>query len=182
MKSKKERKSLNKLLRLIAVFLLLIFLHIVLNFDGICYVTNFGSYESSVAKVTKKTTDLYMLVIPMVEIQYSYNEEMYSERKYFLTQKTFGLPDEEGSVLDIYINKNAPNHPIFRTNFFTNPYNYLILLFEAVCLILIFKRAQSANENQITKNKKIGKKKEIHKEQKDNEQEQEGDIEIESDF
>lgn len=72
------------------------------------------------ATVTKKTTDLYLLLVPVVEVQYTYGDKEYTERKFFVVQKSFGLSDTEGSQLEMYVNKKAPNHVMFKTNFFVN--------------------------------------------------------------
>ncbi len=140
MKRKKKNKGVNRILRLVAVFLFLLLTHILINFEGICHLSNWSSYDTVTATVTKKTTDLYLLLVPVVEVQYTYGDKEYTERKFFVVQKSFGLSDTEGSQLEMYVNKKAPNHVMFKTNFFVNPINYLILALEAVCAILTWHR------------------------------------------
>ena len=74
MKRKKKNKGVNRILRLVAVFLFLLLTHILINFEGICHLSNWNSYDTVTATVTKKTTDLYLLLVPVVEVQYTYGE------------------------------------------------------------------------------------------------------------
>ena len=45
MKRKKKNKGVNRILRLVAVFLFLLLTHILINFEGICHLSNWNSYE-----------------------------------------------------------------------------------------------------------------------------------------
>ena len=89
MKRKKKNKGVNRILRLVAVFLFLLLTHILINFEGICHLSNWNSYDTVTATVTKKTTDLYLLLVPVVEVQYTYGDKEYTERKFFVVQKKF---------------------------------------------------------------------------------------------
>ncbi|MDY2922316.1 MAG: hypothetical protein SOT18_05700 [Eubacterium sp.] len=164
MKRKKKNKGVNRILRLVAVFMFLLLAHILINFNGLCHLSNWSSYDTVTASVTKKTTDLYLLLVPVVEVQYTYGEKEYTERKFFVIQKSFGLSDTEGSKLEIYVNKKAPNHVMFKTNFFVNPVNYLILVLEVVCAILAWRRFREygaykkwqAQENKMPVSEEVG--------------------------
>ncbi len=41
-------------MRLVAVFLFLLLTHILINFEGICHLSNWNSYDTVTATVTKK--------------------------------------------------------------------------------------------------------------------------------
>ena len=99
----KERKRkairLNKILRPIGVLLLILFLQLVLNFDSICYTLNHSEYEETTAVVTKEKTDPYLLLVPMVTLQYKYGGKTYSVDKFFVLQPFFGLSGKEGTFV-----------------------------------------------------------------------------------
>ncbi|MCR5691233.1 MAG: hypothetical protein K6G62_03345 [Eubacterium sp.] len=168
MKWKRRGVGLNKILRPITVLLLLIFIHIVLNFEGLTYLTNQDSYVLVVANVKAMTTDDYLLLIPMQDLEYNFAGKSYNEKKFFVIQKTFGLSGEAGDMMDLYVNKNAPNYPIYKVNYFKNPINYLIMLFEIISAMVIFRRIRDryrTNKIQkLVKREEDAKKKEEEEE------------------
>lgn len=155
---KQKKGWLNRILSPIVVFLFLLLLLILMNFDTICRVSNKAVYEKTEAEVVQRTTDKILMLIPMVDIRYQYEGKEYEETKYFVLQPLFGLSAEKGNTLTIYVNKNAPNHSLFKVNFFTNIINILLLILEIVCVYNIQKRIRKidlkkegrADEGEIT--------------------------------
>lgn len=138
----RKKVGINRIMTPIAVLLFFLFLHMVLNYDSLTYSMNRSSYEKVMAVVEKPTTDKFLLLIPMVTIRYSYGGQQYTENRYFVTQKLFFLSDEAGTELTVYVNKEAPNHTLFKTHFFGNLLNWLLLLLEGVCVYMLVKRIQ----------------------------------------
>lgn len=138
----RKKVGVNRIMTPLAVLLFFLFLHIVVNYDSLTYSMNRGSYEKITAVVEKPTTDKFLLLIPMVTIQYSYGGEQYTEDCYFVTQKLFFLSDGPGTELTVYVNKQAPNHTLFKTHFFGSLVNWLLLLMEGVCVYMLVKRIQ----------------------------------------
>ena len=156
-KYKIKKVGINKILTPIVVLLLLLFIQMLLNFDGLCHLCNMSSYEKQTAVISRTTTDKFLLVIPMVEIQYSYGGQAYSEEKYFVVPPLFGRTDETGAPVPVYVNTLAPGHTLFRLNFFLCPANILILLLEAVCVcMLIFRIRRNVKVRRLRKAKKKG--------------------------
>lgn len=154
----KERKRkairLNKILRPIGVLLLILFLQLVLNFDSICYTLNHSEYEETTAVVTKEKTDPYLLLVPMVTLQYKYGGKTYSVDKFFVLQPFFGLSGKEGTSLTIYVNKLAPGYAIFDTSFFRNIINWILGIIGFCCLLRISRLIREKIRNY--KKKKAG--------------------------
>jgi len=177
LKWKRRGVGLNKILRPITVLLLLIFVHIVLNFEGLTYLSNQDSYVLVVAKVKEMTTDDYLLLIPMQDLEYNFAGKSYNEKKFFVIQRTFGLSGQAGDMMDMYVNKNAPNYPIYKINYFKNPINYLLMLFELISATVIFRRIREryrANKIQkLVKKDEDAKKKAEEEEQKQLQEEKE---------
>lgn len=138
----RKKVGVNRIMTPIVVLLFFLFLHMIMNYDSLTYVMNRGSYEKVMAVVEKPTTDKFLLLIPMVTIQYSYDGQQYTEDRYFVTQKLFFLSDEAGTELPVYVNIKAPNHTLFKTHFFGNLVNWLLLLMEGVCGYMLVKRIQ----------------------------------------
>lgn len=137
----KRRKVIrvNKILRPVSVWLLILLLQIVLNFDSACYLFNHSSYEKTTAVVLEEKTDLYLLIIPMVELQYKYNGTVHTVDKFFVIQPFFGLSSEKGSELSVYVNTLAPEYVIFDTFFFKNWLNWVLMAASICCILRIYK-------------------------------------------
>lgn len=138
----RKKVGVNRIMTPIVVLLFFLLLHLIMNYDSFTYCLNRDCYEKVTAVVEKPTTDKFLLLIPMVTIQYSYNGEQYTEDRYFVTQKFFFLSDKAGTELCVYVNRNAPNHTLFKTHFFGNVINWLLLLMEGVCIYMLVKRIQ----------------------------------------
>lgn len=155
MKEKKRKKiRVNKILRPISVWLLVLLLQIVLNFDSTCYLFNHSSYEQITAVVVKEKTDPYLLLIPMVELEYNYNGQTYSQDKFFVIQPSFGLSSEEGTELSVYVNTLAPGYVIFHTNFFRNLLNWLLMIISVCCILRIYRLIREKIRNRKINGKK----------------------------
>ncbi len=140
MKEKKRNViRVNKILRPLSVWLLVLLLLLVLNFDSTCYLFNHSHYEKATAVVVEEKTDLYLLIIPMVELQYKYNGTTYTADKFFVLQPFFGLSSEKGSELTIFVNTLAPEYVIFDTFFFRNWLNWILMLVNICCILRIYK-------------------------------------------
>lgn len=137
----KKRKAIrvNKILRPVSVWLLIVFLQLVLNFDSTCYLFNHSRYEEATAVVTEKKTDPYLLLVPMVQLQYEYGGKTYTADKFFVLQPFFGLSDEKGTSLSVYVNTLAPEYVIFDTFFFRNILNWVLMIIGICCLVRIYK-------------------------------------------
>lgn len=140
----KKKVGINRIMTPIVALLFFLLLHMFLNYGSFAYCMNRGSYEEVTAVVDKPTTDKFLLLIPMVTIQYSYEGQAFTEDEYFVTQKFFFLSDNPGTELTIYVNKEAPNHTIFKTHFLGNPLNWLLLLLEGICIFRLVKRIRKA--------------------------------------
>jgi hypothetical protein len=157
MKEKKRKKiRVNKILRPISVWLFILLLQIVLNFDSTCYLFNHSNYEQITAVVAEEKTDPYLLLIPMVKLEYNYNGQTYSQDKFFVLQPFFGLSSEKGTELPVYVNKLAPGYTIFKTGFFRNWINWLLMVISVCCLFRIGKliREKIRNWKRRRRNKK----------------------------
>lgn len=133
-KKKRHKIKSTVILSRVVVLAFLIMLLIFININSVSYLFNPGSYEKTTATVIKPTKDEFFLLLPSVEISYEYNEQTYTERKYFIGEPFFGLSDEPGSELPLYVNTYAPNHCLFRVNFFCNVFNWILLLLMIACL------------------------------------------------
>jgi hypothetical protein len=152
MKEKKRRKiRVNKILRPISVWLFILLLQIVLNFDSTCYLFNHSNYEQITAVVTEEKTDPYLLLVPMVELEYNYNGQAYSLDKFFVLQPFFGLSSEEGTELSVYVNKLAPGYAIFKTFFFRNWINWLLMVISICCILRICQLIREKIRNRKSK-------------------------------
>ena len=140
----RKKVGINRIMTPIVALLFFLLVHMFLNYGSFAYCMNWGSYEEVTAVVEKPTTDKFLLLIPMVTIQYSYDGQGYTEDEYFVTQKLFFLSDDPGTDLTVYVNKEAPNHTIFKTQFFGNPLNWILLLLEIICIYRLVKRIRTA--------------------------------------
>lgn len=139
MSIKKQKKvRVNKILRPVSVWLLILFLQLIVNFDSICYMFNHSSYEEITAVVAEEKTDPYLLLVPMVNLQYQYYGQSYNADKFFVLQPFFGLSSEPGTVLSVYVNKLAPEYVIFHTNFFRNIVNWILVIINICCILRIY--------------------------------------------
>ena len=131
-----------------------------MNLDIITYLSNMGSYDRIDVQVKTPSTDEFIMMIPKVDIEYTYNGETYEESKYFVLQPLFGMKDNVGEILPAYVNINAPKYTLFKVNFFANWLNYLLLLFDVVCVcrIITYIRRQEAVRKERKENKKGGQK------------------------
>ncbi|MCM1500961.1 MAG: hypothetical protein NC124_21085 [Clostridium sp.] len=141
LEDKRQRKvTISKIMTPIVMLLFILVLLFLVNFHSFCHFCNRNSYEAVTATVTQKTTDPFVMLVPMVRIKYEYQGKAYEDRKYFFLQPFFGLPSEEGSKLTIYVNKEAPGYSIFKENFFRNMINWILLVFEGVFVSLLIRR------------------------------------------
>lgn len=143
MAKKANRQGIRKppaILPRIVILLFLLMVLLFINLDSISYMLNYGSYEKVTAKVVKPTTDNFLLLIPMAEIQYSYKGVTYTEEKSFVLQPLFGLSKEPGEELTIYVNTYAPNYCLIKVNFFHNLVNWLLLALIAICIANMVQR------------------------------------------
>lgn len=157
MKEKKRKViRVNKILRPFSVWLLIFFLLLLLNFDSTCYLFNHAHYEKTTAVVLEKKTDPYLLLVPMVELQYKYNGEVYTVDKFFVLQPFFGLSGENGAELSVYVNTLAPGYVIFDTFFFRNWLNWILLVVSICCILRIYKLTRDKIRNYKLKREEIG--------------------------
>lgn len=154
MAKKAKRQRIRKapaILPRIVILLFLIMVLLFINIDSMSHVLNFGSYEKTTAKVVRPVTDDFLLLIPMVEIQYSYKGIEYTEEKLFVLQPLFGLSREPGEELTIYVNTYAPNYCLIKVNFFRNVVNWLLLVLIAICIFNMIRRIQRKKEHKKSK-------------------------------
>lgn len=145
MAKKTNRQGIRKppaLLPRIVILLFLLMVLLFMNLDSISHILNYGSYEKVTAKVVKPTTDDFLLLIPMAEIQYSYKGVTYTEEKLFVLQPLFGISREPGEELTIYVNTYAPGYCLIKVNFFHNLVNWLLLALIAICITQMIRRTQ----------------------------------------
>ncbi len=151
---KKKKVAISKIMTPVVMILFVLLLLMILNFHSLCHVLNIKSYATVRAEIVEKTTDPLAMVIPMAIVRYEYEGTIYEDRKYFALQPFFGLSPEAGTKLDIYVNKGAPNHFIFRENFFVNWINWLLLFFEGVFISLLVRRIRRLIQNHKEKKKR----------------------------
>lgn len=152
MSKQTNRQGIRKapaLLPRIVILLFLLMVLLFLNIDSVSHMLNFGSYEKTTATVVKPATDDFLLLIPMVEIEYSYKGVKYTEEKYFVFQPLFGLSRDPGEELTIYVNTYAPNYCLIKVNFFRNIVNWILLALLAICIANIIRRIQIIREGRI---------------------------------
>ena len=166
MREKRRRRKIrvNKILRPISVLLLILLLQIILNFDTACYLFNRDSYTEAVAVVAEEKTDPFLLLIPMVELQYEYNGTGYSADKFFVLPPAFGLSGKQGDTVEIYINTLAPEYVIFHTPFYRNLINWILVIISLCCIYRIVRLIQE--KAVIWKRKREEKKEEKIREER----------------
>lgn len=149
-KTTKKRRRLKSpaILPRMVILLFLIMVQLFINIDSFSHMLNRHSYEEITATVLEPTTDDLLLLIPMVEIQYQYQGEEYTEKKYFLLQPLFGLSREEGTQLTVYVNKYAPNYCLFKVNYFRNILNWILLALLLVCIGNMVRRIREWRMNR----------------------------------
>lgn len=130
----------------IVILLFLIMILLFVNIDSFSHLLNYNCYERATATVVKPETDVFLLLIPMVQIQYQYDGKEYTEDKFFVLQPLFGLSREPGQQLDIYVNTNAPNYCLFQVNFFRNIVNWILLALIGICIYNMVRRIQKKRE------------------------------------
>lgn len=150
--TKKENKQRIRrapaILPRIVILLFLIMILLFVNIDSFSHLLNFGSYEKATATVVKPETDEFLLLIPMVQIRYQYQGAEYTEDKFFVLEPLFGLSRESGQELPIYINTYAPNHCLFRMNFFHNIVNWILLALIVIGIFNMIRRIQKKREQK----------------------------------
>lgn len=157
MKERRQRKvRVNKILRPVSAWLLVLLLQILLNFDSTCYLFNHGAYTEVDAIVAEEKTDPYLLLVPMLTMQYVYNGQTYTADKFFVMKQTFCLSGKKGSEMPVYVNELAPQHMIFKTNFFVNILNWILLFISICCIISIYRLIREKIENR--KKRRAGEK------------------------
>lgn len=142
-KTKRRKPKTPAILSRIVILLFLVMLMLFVNINSISHFLNRSSYETVTATVIQPTTDDFLLLIPRVELSYQYQGQQYTETNYFFFEPLFGLSSEEGTELSLYVNSYAPNHSLFKVNFFHNILNWILLLLEAACIVNLVRRIQT---------------------------------------
>ncbi len=157
MKEKKEqRMTISRIMTPVVMILFIAVLLFLMNFQLFCHMFNRDRYESVTATLVQNTSDPLTMMVPMVRIQYEYQGTVYEERKYYALAPLFGLTRQEGSDLEIYVNKTAPGHSLFRENFFRNIINWILLIFGGVFISLLIRRIRQGFRNH--KRRRLQKK------------------------
>lgn len=149
MKAKKEQRvTISKIMTPVVMTLFLVVVLFLVNFQSFCHLFNRSSYECVTATLVQNTSDPLTMMVPMVRIQYDYQGTTYEDKKYYVLAPLFGLTKEEGSELEIYVNKAAPGHSLLKENFFKNIVNWILLLFGGVFVSLLVRRIRQGFRNQ----------------------------------
>lgn len=149
MKAKKEQRvTISKIMTPVVMTLFLVVVLFLVNFQSFCHLFNRNSYECVTATLVQNTSDPLTMMVPMVRIQYDYQGTTYEDKKYYVLASLFGLTKEEGSELEIYVNKAAPGHSLLKENFFKNIVNWILLLFGGVFVSLLVRRIRQGFRNQ----------------------------------
>lgn len=154
---KKERKQrVRKTPPVLPRFVILFFLLMVLlfmNIDTCSRILNYGSYEKTTATIVTPKTDGFLLLIPMAELSYQYEGTEYKEDKFFVLPNLFGISNEAGQQITIYVNKTSPNYCLIQQPFYKNAINWILLLLLGVCIHNIVKlqkkKKEVSHESQI---------------------------------
>lgn len=131
-----------------AIFVMVLFLvllHLLLNQDMLSPLLNPDTYKPAQATITKKTTDDFLLLLPKVEMTYTYDGNSYTTEEYFIVQPLFGLESKAGTKLDILVNANSPEFIFIKTNFWKNKINWLLLFFEFIGIGFMIKNRKKTN-------------------------------------
>lgn len=140
--------TISKIMTPIVMILFIVVVLFLINFQSFCHFLNRSSYECATATLVQNTSDPLTMLVPMVKIQYDYQGTTYEDKKYYVLAPLFGLTKEEGSEIEIYVNKAAPGHSIFKENFFYNKVNWLLLLFGGVFVSLLVRRIRQGIRNR----------------------------------
>ena len=141
--TKRRKPKPPAILSRIVMFLFLVMLMLFMNINALCYFLNRSSYETVTATVVQQTTDEFLLLIPKVEVTYQFHGQQYTEKKYFFLEPLFGLSREEGTTLTLHVNIYAPANSLFEVHFFLIILNWLLLVFEAVCIYNLIRRIRT---------------------------------------
>ena len=159
---KKERKQRVRktpplLPRLVILFFLLMVL-LFMNIDMCSRILNYGSYEKTTATIVAKKTDGFLLMIPMAELSYQYEGTEYKEDKFFILPHLFGISNEAGQQITIYVNTTSPNYCLIRQPFYKNVVNWILLLLLGVWIHNIIKlnkkKKEATHESQMERMEK----------------------------
>lgn len=142
-KAKRHKIKSPAILSRIVIMLFLLMLMFFVNINSISHFFNQSSYETVTATVIRPTTDKFFLLIPKVELTYSYRGQQYTETNFFVLEPLFGLSSEQGTELTLYVNCYAPNHSLIKVNFFHNIINWILLLLEISCIINLVRRIRT---------------------------------------
>ena len=158
---KKERKQrVRKTPPLLPRLVILFFLLMVLLFMNIdmCRILNYGSYEKTTATIVAKKTDGFLLLIPMAELSYQYEGTEYKEDKFFILPHLFGISNEAGQQITIYVNTTSPNYCLIQQPFYKNVVNWILLLLLGVWIHNIIKlnkkKKEATHESQMERMEK----------------------------
>ena len=166
-KRKRRKVDVNRILTPIVMILFVIALLMYLNLHAMRYALSSDQMDVVRATVVEKTVDPFTMVIPMVDLSYTYNGQEYQDKKYFVLEPFFQLQAIEGSTLVVYVNKKAPNHFMIQTKFYKNWINWLLLLFLFVFVVVLVRRCRWALQNRRDKK---GEKQKKRENQSENEQ------------
>lgn len=146
--TKKSKVKSPAILSRIVIFFFFVMVILFVNINSLAYTFNRDSYEPVSATVMRATTDPFLLLIPQVEIRYSYDGQEYTEKKFFVLEPLFGLSSEPNTCLTLYVNTKAPNNGIFQVDFYKNILNWIIILLEIACIYNLIQRIRKYKKDK----------------------------------
>ena len=108
--------------------------------------------------IVAKKTDGFLLLIPMAELSYQYEGTEYKEDKFFILPHLFGISNEAGQQITIYVNTTSPNYCLIQQPFYKNVVNWILLLLLGVWIHNIIKlnkkKKEATHESQMERMEK----------------------------
>ena len=155
--AKKERKQRARktpplLPRLVILFFLLMVL-LFMNIDMCAVYLTTEAMKKLPPPLLQKKTDGFLLLIPMAELSYQYEGTEYKEDKFFILPHLFGISNEAGQQITIYVNKTSPNYCLIQRPFYKNVVNWILLLLLGVWIHNIIKSHKKRRRRQHMKAK-----------------------------
>ena len=104
----------------------------------------------------KKGDNIIVSKYSGTEVKYEGTE--YKEDKFFILPHLFGISNEAGQQITIYVNKTSPNYCLIQQLFYKNVVNWILLLLLGVWIYNIIKlhkkKKEATHESQMERMEK----------------------------
>lgn len=158
LKKLKKIKS-NRVLIPVIMLLILYLSYLIMNFNTVCYKLNRDYYKESTATIKELTTDKLAMIVPAVKLEYKYKGKTYISDKYFVIEYLFNINRKANNQVDIYINEKQPQYVLYKTPFYRNGFNFLIIFLGILSIMnLTYKLKTNKKYKEYRKKEKLRKK------------------------